>query len=90
MKHIEGIRIEKVGDINSDYPYLEAFLDGDLAPFLEVGISQDKTLLFKLYPLKREVFIKLNEWEYILSVAKDFLTQALKDEDDFLRLSDGK
>jgi len=80
---MKNIRIEEVGDINSDYPYLEVFLKENMSPFLEVSISDDKELFLKFYASSIDVQIDVEEWEYILSTAKDFLPKALKNEDDF-------
>ncbi|MPT35425.1 MAG: hypothetical protein E2604_10135 [Flavobacterium sp.] len=85
---MRNIRIEEVGDINSDYPYLEVFLKENTRPFLEIAISDDKHLIFKLYTSKTDIQLSVEEWSFILSIANDFLPKALKNEDDFLNLSD--
>lgn len=79
-----NIRIEEVGDINSDYPYLEVFYNGDIVPFLEVAIY-NKELSFKIYPIEKEVLLNSYEWGYIHKVANEFLPIALKNEDDYLK-----
>ncbi len=48
-----NIKIEEVGDINSDYPYLEVFYTGDIAPFLEISINNRK-LSFKIYNSEKD------------------------------------
>ncbi len=88
MKYMINIRIEEVGDINFDYPYLEIFLNDNKSPILEIGISDEKQLVFKFYTSKIDVLMNVEEWEYILSVAKDFLPRALKNEEDFLNFTD--
>ena len=85
---MKNIRIEEVGDINSDYPYLEVFLKENTSPFLEVAISDDKELSFKFYASNTDVKVDTGDWEFILSTAKFFLTRALKNEDDFLNFSE--
>lgn len=50
-----NIKIEKVGDINAEYVYLEVFINENKAPFLEIGISQLRDLYFKFYPCKNEL-----------------------------------
>ena len=85
---MKNIRIEEVGDINFDFSYLEVFFNDSKTPFLEIGISGKKQLLFKFYASKADVSINVEEWEYILSTAKDFLPTALKNEDDFLNFSE--
>lgn len=79
-----NIRIEEVGDINSDYPYLEVFYKGDIAPFLEVAIY-NRELSFKIYSIEKEVLLNKDEWEYIHKTANEFLPIALKNEDDYLK-----
>jgi len=80
------IRIEEVGDINFVYPYLEVFFNGDTTPFLEVGISDEKELVFKFYASHNDVFLSVDEMETILGEAKNFLPRALKNEEDYLNL----
>lgn len=88
MKHMKNIKIEEVGDINSDYPYLEVFLKNNTSPFLEIAISDNKELVFKFYASKIDVQLSVEEWNIILSTANDFLPKALKNENDFLNLTD--
>jgi len=78
-----NIKIEEVGDINSDYPYLEVFYGGDSAPFLEVSINNMK-LSFRIYSSEKDIVLNPEDWEYIHKVAEEFLIRALKNEDDYL------
>ncbi|MDQ0593692.1 hypothetical protein QFZ37_002061 [Chryseobacterium ginsenosidimutans] len=78
-----NIRIEEVGDVNSDYPYLEVFYTGDIAPFLEISINNRK-LSFKIYNSGKDILLNYEEWEYIHKTANEFLPIALKNEDDYL------
>ncbi|MDH6252590.1 hypothetical protein M2347_002317 [Chryseobacterium sp. H1D6B] len=78
-----NIRIEEVGEINSDYPYLEVFLNDESSPFLEVSII-NKELSFKIYSVKKDINLTNKEWEYINKTASEFLPRALKNEDDYL------
>lgn len=80
-----NIKIEEVGDINSDYPYLEVFYTGDIAPFLEISIFK-RELAFKLYAIGKDILLNDREWEYIHKTANDFLPRVLKNEDDYLSL----
>ncbi|WP_284460873.1 hypothetical protein [Chryseobacterium sp.] len=77
-----NIRIEEVGDINSEYPYLEVFFNEDISPFLEIAIN-NKELSFKIYTLEKDIILSYEEWVYIQKTASDFLPRALKDEDDY-------
>lgn len=80
---MENIRIEEVGDINFEYPYLEVFIKDFTEPFLEIGISEDKELLFKLYPSKNNLYLNMVEWNNILIAANDFLFKSIKNKIDF-------
>lgn len=77
------IRIEKVGDINFTYSYLELFKEQELNPFMEIGITDDRELSFTIYPVAEKVILTLEQWEHILTTAKEFLPEALRDEDSF-------
>jgi len=81
---MKNIRIEEVGDINSEYPYLEIFLKEDSTPFLEVSVSLKKELSFKFFTSKTDILLEVEEWEYILETAKVFFPRVLKNEDDYL------
>jgi hypothetical protein len=81
---MKNIRIEEVGDINFDFPYLEVFFQNGTNPFLEIGITEQKELSFKYYASSFDITLELEDQEYILSTAKEFLPRALKNEDDFL------
>ena len=86
---MKNIQIELVGDINEEYPYLEVFLKNDINnPFLDISISENRELVFKIYELKESIQLDVQDWEYILSRAKDFLPKALKNEDDFKKWMD--
>lgn len=77
---MENIKVEKVGDINFVFPYLEVFSKNSKNPFLEIGISNDRKLNFKFYASKDDVILTVEEFEYLLFEAKDFLEKALNDE----------
>ena len=77
------VRIEKVGDVNFTYPYLEVFINDATSPFLEIGISEKSELTFKFYPLDHVVLLNSNDWHQITTRANEFLPQAIKDEHDF-------
>ena len=83
---MEKLRIEEIGDINYDYPYLEVFLNDKAEPFMEVSINEKKELIFKYYASNFDTLMNVEEWNYILMTAREFLAKALKNEDDFLKL----
>lgn len=82
---MNNIKIEEVGDINSNYPYLEVFHNGDTTPFLEISIYE-KELAFKIYAIGKDILLNDGEWKYIQKIANDFLPRVLKNEDDYLSL----
>ena len=51
---------------------------------MDIGITSEKELNFKFYPFDVELELTMGDLEKILNTAKDFLPQALKNEDDFL------
>lgn len=79
---MKNIRIEEVGDIHSTYNYLEVFYQKNSNPFLDISISNTKELSFKFYELKTDLYMNLEELEYIISTAKNFLPRALNNEQD--------
>jgi hypothetical protein len=83
-----NIKIEFVGDINTDYPYLQVFVKDNTNSILDIEITKDKELSFIFYPSKTNIILTAEEWEYILNAAKEFLPKALKNEEDFLNLTD--
>ena len=69
---------EKVGDINSLYPYLCIYQDGTKDnPFMEIGISQDKLLQYTIYANDAEVKLSAADWMLIQTKAMDFLSKEL-------------
>lgn len=83
---MKNLRIEEIGDINYDYPYLEVFLNDKTEPFMEVSINEKKELIFKYFASNFDVLLNVEEWNYILVAAREFLPKALRNEDDFLKL----
>ena len=69
---------EKVGDINSLYPYLCIYQDDtkDNA-FMEAGISQDKLLQYTIYANDADVKLSAADWMFIQTKAMDFLSREL-------------
>lgn len=77
-----GIKIEEVGDVNNEYNYLEVFFEDSVEPFLDIGVSEERKLVFKFYKSNKEFFLDVEEWEVILDRAKKFLPIALQNADD--------
>ncbi len=77
-----SVRVEFVGDINTEYPYLEVFLNEGVGPFIEIGVSPSKELYFKYWATDEEIVLCADDIEYLLSEARDFLPYVLKNEED--------
>ena len=80
---MKNIRIEKVGAVNFRYPYLEVFEGKSINVFLDIGINDNKELSFKFYSSKKDIELNIEDWEYILNTAKEFLKQSIEDENTF-------
>lgn len=73
---------EKVGDVNSTYPYLCVYVNDDKTnPFMEISVNDAKELQFTIYAFPKNVTLALSQWEEIQSKANAFLPKALADED---------
>ncbi|MFV0248843.1 MAG: hypothetical protein ACK5H1_07780 [Tenacibaculum sp.] len=80
---MKALRYEKVGDISSKYSFLEVYFDNRDELFMEIGITDNKELCFKIYPAKSSIELTVENWADILKTAKAFLLEAIKDEEDF-------
>ena len=80
---MKKIRIEKVGDISSRYSYLEIYFESGNKPFMEISVTDDKELLFKVYQNDYAIELSVQEWEQIQEIGKQFLPEAVKDEEGF-------
>jgi hypothetical protein len=72
---------EKVGDINSIYPYLCVYIQGESSPFMEIAVNDAKALELSVYSNERNVVLAVDQWEEILKRARDFLPKALENEE---------
>ena len=69
---------EKVGDINSLYPYLCIYQDDTKDnPFMEAGIFQEKLLQYTIYANDSDVKLSAADWMLIQTKAMDFLSKEL-------------
>ncbi len=80
---MKALRYEKVGDITTKYSYLQIFFEDENEAFMEIGVTDNKELSFKTYSTRSSIELTIENWEDILKVAKAFLPEALKDEEDF-------
>ncbi|MCB6182922.1 hypothetical protein LIN78_05090 [Leeia sp. TBRC 13508] len=72
---------EKVGDVNSTYPYLCVYIQGDNNPFMEIAVNDSSMLELTVYTNERNVVLTTDQWEEILKRAREFLPKALENED---------
>ena len=78
---MKKLQFEKIGDINSDFPYLAVYLIGTADPIMEIGIDDANEIKFVIYPSSKNSYIlNLLDWNEILRVAEEFLPRALEDE----------
>jgi len=80
---MKTLRFEKVGDIRFKYSYMEVFFENGKEPFMEIGVTDNRELCFRTYANTNPVELTVKHWEDILKKAKEFLSEALKDEENF-------
>ncbi len=78
---MKTLRYEKVGDVSSKYSFLEVYFGNGTVPFMEIAITGNKQLSFRTYVAKTTINLTLRLWEEILTKAKEFLPEVLKDEE---------
>ncbi|MBL7785323.1 MAG: hypothetical protein JNM36_05415 [Chitinophagales bacterium] len=78
-----NIRVEIIFSACTKYDYLEVFQEGVTDPFLDISVSEEKKLVFTLYPFKINTVLSVDDWENILNKAKSFLPKAIEDEERF-------
>jgi hypothetical protein len=66
------LEFEKVGDINSDFPYLCVYLKGENDPFMEIGISRAQAIEFIFYPGQKKL-LSFSQWTEVAERARVFL-----------------
>jgi len=73
---------EKVGDVNTTYPYLYVYDECDhLNPFMGISITDDKQLQCTLFSGVRNVVLSIEDWSLIQDKALEFLPRVLADEE---------
>jgi hypothetical protein len=78
MKQLE---FEKVGDINSFFPYLCVYFKGEREPFMDIGISEKEVIEFTFYPNKKNVVLSISLWHELSARAQVFLMAELKNKE---------
>ncbi|MBF7978762.1 MULTISPECIES: hypothetical protein [Rahnella] len=72
---------EKVGDINTEYPYLNVYIYGCSDPFMEISISHEKNILFTLFLATDNIVLSSEQWIEIKCKSDLFLKKTLADEE---------
>lgn len=78
MKQLE---FEKVGDINSFFPYLCVYFKGESEPFMDIGISEKGVVEFNFYTSKNNVVINMHQWGELSERAQIFLKAELQNKE---------
>ncbi|SDU95988.1 hypothetical protein LOY64_13895 [Pseudomonas corrugata] len=78
---MEQLEFEKVGDINSCFPYLCVYFKGEKESFMEVGISAAGAIEFIFYPNKKKVVLNISQWNEISARAQTFLEAELQNKE---------
>jgi len=76
-----GLIFEKVGDINSLYPYICVYMKGENNPFMEIGVTEEKQLAFTFYVNDKDVVLSIEQWNEIAKRGREFLPRAIADEE---------
>ncbi|WP_124602565.1 hypothetical protein [Burkholderia sp. Bp8963] len=75
-----GLVFEKIGDINSLYPYICVYVEGEANPFMEIGVTEDKRLEFSIYINDKSMALSVEQWGEIERCGKEFLPKAIADK----------
>ncbi|MGR6655869.1 hypothetical protein [Pseudomonas mosselii] len=69
---------EKVGDVNSDFPYLCVYKEGGGEPFMEISVNSGRELEFVFYSNSNDVSLTAEEWRDIFVRGGEFHPEALE------------
>ncbi|WP_147476963.1 hypothetical protein [Vandammella animalimorsus] len=70
---MSNLRFEKVGDVDSEYPYLCVYLkDDEINPFMEISINDAGVPGFVFYKNKKDVMLSFEDLSEIFECAKVF------------------
>ncbi|MCD9572395.1 hypothetical protein [Pseudomonas protegens] len=73
------LEFEKVGDVNTFFPYLCVYFEGEKDPFMEIGISEEEVVEFIFYP-GNKLILNAAQWEEILVRSQVFLKVELENK----------
>ncbi|QXH58828.1 hypothetical protein [Pseudomonas maumuensis] len=76
-----GLVFEKVGDVNSDFPYLCVYKEGGGGPFMEISVNSTRELVFVFYSNANDVSLTVEEWREICVRGERFHPEALENGD---------
>ncbi|MFL1552131.1 hypothetical protein ACI77I_24080 [Pseudomonas sp. D47] len=74
------LEFEKVGDINTAFPYLCVYFKGEKEPFMDVGITGAGSIEYIFYPHPKNLILSSENWNAILLRAQIFLETELSNK----------
>ena len=78
---MKRLKFEKVGDINSDFPYINVYLVDFDEPIIEIAVDEHNNIKFVMYKNNiNDVVLSVENLKEILRVGEDFLPKALEDQ----------
>jgi len=78
---VTSLVFEKVGDVNSNFPYLCVYKEGNEGPFMEISVNSDMELEFVFYSNANGVSLTAEEWREIFVRGEEFHPEALESGD---------
>ncbi|BCJ05792.1 hypothetical protein POF53_24225 [Mitsuaria sp. RG] len=78
---MSSLVFEKVGDVNSNFPYLCVYKEGGGEPFMEISVNSDRELEFVFYSSSNGVSLTAEEWREIFVRGEKFHPEALENGD---------
>lgn len=77
------VKFEKVGDVNSEYSYLEVYLNNYTYASIGISINKKKELIFTIYKNSSDILLTINQLSSIVKEAQIFLKDEIKNEEFF-------
>jgi hypothetical protein len=80
---------ENVVDVNTPHPYVfvymleegETFSPSAFAPFMDLTVEEDRSLLMTVFESAKPVSLTLDQWTEIARVAKEYHEETLQNYD---------
>ncbi|WP_448651135.1 hypothetical protein ACSHWC_25300 [Pseudomonas fluorescens] len=74
------LAFEKVGDINTSFPYLCVYFKGEKEPFMDIGITASEGVAYNLYPHTQPLILSAEQWNAIALRGQLFLEAELENK----------